>query len=194
MMITPADMEKIRQGDPEAFRQFFTCFYPKLKALACRFVDEQAAGDLVQDVFIAFWERKHMLDADNIQSFLYKWVQNNCLNYLRHQTVMEDYATHVRLAEERVAFMERTTDANDVFRQVAAKDLQEIIEASVRKLPSKCAQAFRLCYFHDMSHKEIAKVMDISSRTVEGHIRQAILFLRKDLRDVITFVFVIVLY
>ncbi|MDR3269368.1 MAG: RNA polymerase sigma-70 factor [Tannerella sp.] len=178
------DVEKIRQGDPQVFRDFFIFFYPKLMALACRFVDEQVAGDVVHDVFISYWERKQTFEAENIRSFLYKCVQNNCLNYLKHQTVVEEYASRVRLAEERIAFLECMTDRNEVFSQVAAKDLRHVIEVSIQKLPPKCAQAFRLCYLHDMSHKEIAQIMQISSRTVEGHIRQAILFLRKDLRDI----------
>ena len=34
-----------------------------------------------------------------------------------------------------------------------------------------------------MSHKQIAEVMGISTRTVETHIRQAVHFLRTDLKD-----------
>jgi RNA polymerase sigma-70 factor (ECF subfamily) len=184
-MQSPVDFAKIKQGDPDAFRVFFGLFYPKLMALACRFVDEQTAGDLVQDVFLSCWEQKQTIEAENIQSFLYKWIQNHCLNHLKHQMVVEEYASHVRLAEERIAHLNCMTDENDVFDQLSNKDIRAIIEASVKKLPSKCAQAFRLCYFHDMSHKEIAEVMDISVRTIEGHIRQAILFLRKDLRGLL---------
>ena len=64
-------------------------------------------------------------------------------------------------------------------------DKQEIrreIESSIEKLPPKCAQAFRLFYFHDVSQKEIAEVMGISVRTVEGHIHNALKHLREDLK------------
>jgi RNA polymerase sigma-70 factor (ECF subfamily) len=190
-MQAPIDIEKIRQGDLDMFREFFACFYPKLKALACRFVDEYTAEDLVQDVFASCWERRKEMDATNIRPFLYKWIQNSCLNHLKHLAVVEEYDARVRLAEERIAFLERMTDENEVFNRVAGKNLLEVIEASIQKLPPKCAQAFRLCYFHDMSHKEIAEVMHISRRTVEWHIRQAILFLRSDLRGILTLVFAI---
>jgi len=40
------DLEKVKQGDPDAFRDFFAFLYPKLKALACRFVDEETAEDV----------------------------------------------------------------------------------------------------------------------------------------------------
>lgn len=187
-MQLPIDIEKVRQGDPVAFQHFFECFYPKLMALACRFVDENVAKDLVQEVFVSYWEQKKVIEADHIQSFLYKWLQNSCLNHIKHQMVVGEYEARVRIAEARIAHLNEVSDFNDVLKQVMDQDLRDIIEQSVKKLPPKCAQAFRLCYFHDMSHKEIAEVMDISPRTVEGHIRQATKFLRADLRDILTLV------
>lgn len=184
-MQLPIDIHKVKEGDSAAFKSFFECFYPKLMALACRFVDENVAKDLVQDVFTSYWEQKKRINADNIQSFLFKWVQNSCLNYLKHQTVVEEYEARIRIAEARIAFLTDRTDTNDVLKQVINHDLGEQIEASVKRLPPKTAEAFRLCYYHDLSHKEIAKVMNISPRTVESHIRHAVLFLREDLKDLL---------
>ena len=179
------DIDKIREGDKEVFQSFFEAFYPKLKALACRFVDEQAADDLVQDVFTSYWEQKKSIHADNIQSFLFKCLQNKCLNFLKHQMVEEEYESRVRIAEARIAYLAETTDNNHVLEQVMNRDLREIIEKSVEKLPPKCAQAFRLCYFHDVDRKEVAELMGISPRTVDGHIQQALNFLREDLKDLL---------
>ena len=184
-MQLPVDIQKVKEGDRAAFKSFFECFYPRMMALACRFVNEQVAKDLVQDVFTSYWEQKKMIDADNIQSFLFKWLQNRCLNYLKHQMVVEEYEVRIRIAEARIAFLNDNTDTNDVLKQVIDHDLRELIETSVMKLPPKTAEAFRLCYYHDLPHKEIAEVMGISHRTVETHIRNAILFLRKDLRDLL---------
>lgn len=188
-MNTLIDINKVKEGDHTAFKNFFECFYPKLMAIACRFVDEQVAKDLVQELFATYWEQKKMVQAENIHSFLYKWLQNSCLNYLKHQMVVDEYEARVRIAEARIAFLDETSDANDVLKHVINQDLREIINISVNKLPPKCAQAFRLCYFHDISRKEIAEIMDISPRTVEGHIQQAVAFLRKDLKDLFLFIF-----
>lgn len=177
------DIEKLRQGDEKVFQVFFEYFFPKLMGLACRFVDEHTAKDLVQEVFTTFWENKNKLDVENLQSYLFKCIQNNCLNYLKHQMVVDEYEAHVRMAEARLAFWSEKTDSNDVMRQVIEQNIHEIIETSVTKLPPKCREVFYLCYFHDMSHKQIAEIMNISPRTVETHIRQAIHFLRTDLKD-----------
>lgn len=183
------DIKKLQQGEQDAFRSAFEAFYPKLVALACRFVERQVALDLVQDVFLAFWEQRFSVEIDNLQAYLYKSIKNKCLDYLRHQEVVEEYEARIRIAEARVAFIENTTDLNEVFANVSSRNMYELVEQSVKKLPLKCEQAFRLCYFNDMPQKEVAEIMNISVRTVERHIRRAILFLRSDLDKILLFIF-----
>lgn len=188
-MIRSIDIDKLQKGDTKAFHSFFTDFYPKLMAFACRFVEQQTAGDLVQDVFLIYWEQRKTIQTDNIHAFFYKTLKNKCLDYLKHQAVVDDYEARVRVAEKRIAFIEETTDINEVFLSVVNQDIREQIEASVDKLPEKCAQVFRLCYFHDIPQKEVAGIMDISLRTVESHIRRAVLFLRDDLSKLFLLIF-----
>lgn len=181
------DIEKLKRGDPAAFKLLFEKFYPKLMALACRFVDVQTAKDLAQEVFAVYWEKKSNIDAEHIQSYLYKWIQNSCLNFLKHQIVVEEYESRIRIAKARITFLENTTDTNDVLDQVMTRDIINHIYEALKLLPPKCAEVFQLYYFKELSHKEIAEQMQISTRTVEGHVRHAILFLRKQLRHIITF-------
>lgn len=177
------DIEKVRQGDLPSFRRLFEVLYPRLVALASRFVDEYTAEDLVQNVFVFYWERKDTVEVNDIKSFLYKCTQNSCLDYLKHQMVVEEYERKVRIGEARLLWLEEHSDENDVIKSVINQDLQDVINDSIDKLSPKCAKIFRLCYFEDMTHKAIAEAMGLSSRTVEWHIRQAIMFLRKDLRN-----------
>lgn len=175
------DIEKVRQGDLPSFRRFFMVLYPRLVALASRFVDEYTAEDLVQNVFLFYWEKKETVEVNDIKSFLYKCTQNSCLDHLKHRMVVEEYERKVRIGELRMLWLEEHSDENDVIKSVINNDLQDIINDSIEKLSPKCAKIFRLCYFEDMSHKAIAEAMGLSTRTVEWHIRQAFIFLRKDL-------------
>lgn len=177
------DIEKVRQGDLPSFRRLFEVLYPRLVALASRFVDEYTAEDLVQNVFVFYWERKDTVEVNDIKSFLYKCTQNSCLDYLKHQMVVEEYERKVRIGEARLLWLEEHSDENEVIKSVINQDLRDVINDSIDKLSPKCAKIFRLCYFEDMTHKAIAEAMGLSSRTVEWHIRQAIIFLRKDLRN-----------
>lgn len=179
------DIEKVKKGDAKAFQKLFQVFYPKLMSYASRFVDEHTAEDLVQELFTSYWEKKDKINADNILAFMYKWLNNSCLNYLKHQAVVDAYETKVRLAEQRAASMELFLDHNDVFKQMVSQDIRNIVKLSIKKLPPRCAEAFQLCYLQDMTYKEVAAKMQLSQRTVETYIFQAISFLRIELRDIL---------
>lgn len=187
----PFDKHKPRKGDAKVFQQLFEKYYPKLKALACRFVNEQTAEDMTQEVFIDYWENRKTVNTEYIYTYLNKCLQNKCLNYLKHKKVVEQYAARklaaeTRIAEVRISYLNHAPDFdNETMKQLIAKDLKERIANSVDKLPPKCAQAFRLCYFHDLKHKEIAGIMKISTRTVETHIRNAMSELRVSLQDIL---------
>ena len=88
MQTISIDINKVQKGDEAEFRLLFNLFYPRLMSVACRFVPEHIAEDIVQSVFVMYWEQKFTLTPNAIHSFLYKCTQNNCLNYLKHQAVV----------------------------------------------------------------------------------------------------------
>ncbi len=104
MQTISIDINKVQKGDETEFRLLFNLFYPRLMSVACRFVPEHIAEDIVQSVFVMYWEQKSALIPNAIHSFLYKCTQNNCLNYLKHQAVVLGHEEEVRLAEERMVF------------------------------------------------------------------------------------------
>lgn len=161
----------------------FKEYYPRLMALACRFVDHDAAEDLVQDVFLTFQEQRKTLRINSDIAFLTKCLQNKCLNYIKHQTVVKEYEARVHIAEMRVQYLNEHHAFNKELETVMFNDLRDIIETSLSKLPDNCAEAFRLCYFDDLTHKMAARKMGLSYRTVEGYVQKALAFIKTDLKD-----------
>ena len=79
---------------------------------ACKFVDEEVAEDIVHDVFVAYWEQHHMIVSSRLAAFLFKATQNSCLNYLKHQKVVENYREQWQLAIVNIT----TRKLNRLFR------------------------------------------------------------------------------
>ena len=179
-MLHLTNIEKIRQGDEEVFRQFFEDMYPRMMSLACRFVADDVAKDMVQEAVISFWEQKSLLPVSNLQSYLCRSVQNNCLNYIKHNRIVTNYENRVRIAEARIQYLNELSDDNDIIRNIESKDIQAALQTALDKLTPKCREAFILCYFEDLSYKEIAQRMNISHRTVEVHVQKALKQLKKD--------------
>jgi RNA polymerase sigma-70 factor (ECF subfamily) len=86
-------IEKIQQGDEQAFEQLFKEHYLNLSRFAWRYVKSQAvAEELAQDVFADIWEgRAEWQPTGPIQSYLYQVVKNRAIDYLRHQQIQREY-------------------------------------------------------------------------------------------------------
>ena len=184
-MASHVDIHKMKRGDNKEFRLFFESFYPRLMTLACRYVPEFVAEDVVQNVFVRYWEQKQTLEPDNVKAFLFKCIQNGCLDYLKHRAVMEDYEQEMLVAEERLNWLLAQTDRNEIWSDLVVKDLSANVDNVLEKLPQRCREAFRLSFYEDLTYKEIAERMNISPRTVEEHVQKAIRVLRVELKDIL---------
>ena len=67
-------IELIKQGDIAAFNTHCRKFIP----------DPEDAKDILQNVFLRFWEKRENIDIHtSLNAYLYRAIQNECLNYLR---------------------------------------------------------------------------------------------------------------
>ena len=162
--------EKISASDQKAFNSLFRSLYPRLIHFACRYNRNKAvARDVVQDAFIALWEKRDQLEPDrSIQAYLYRIVRNKSLNYIRDHS------------NETVGLLEdiplKKTD--EVKHQDEKEQLVSLINKWIKKLPKRQREAFELSRFEGLDHDEIAEVMDVSSNTVNNHIVAALNKLR----------------
>ena len=78
-------IKSIKQGDTGAFKTLFNTVYPQLYIYCRRFVpDPEEAKDIMQNVFLRFWEKREDIDIHtSLNAYLYRSIQNECLNYLR---------------------------------------------------------------------------------------------------------------
>lgn len=171
-------------GSISHFRQVYDELYPKLMVHACKFVDEEVAEDIVHDVFVAYWEQHHMIVSSRLAAFLFKATQNSCLNYLKHQKVVENYREQWQLAIDRCEYYNQKIESTVSMSETNEELNYKLLENAIRQLPPRRAEALNLFYFEGKSQKDIANQMHVSLRTVQTHLAQAIAELRKSLRHV----------
>ena len=156
------------------FRQVYDELYPKLMVHA----------DIVHDVFVAYWEQHHMIVSSRLAAFLFKATQNSCLNYLKHQKVVENYREQWQLAIDRCEYYNQKIESTVSMSETNEELNYKLLENAIRQLPPRRAEALNLFYFEGKSQKDIANQMHVSLRTVQTHLAQAIAELRKSLRHV----------
>jgi len=131
-----------------------------------------AAEDLVQEVFASVWNsRKHLLKDKNIEAYLFVSARNRLYNHLKKTlqaapiAEADDNSASYSHVDEVVSFKETFTK----YQQVLSS------------LSEKRRQAFILSREHGLSYNEISQRMNISPRTVEKHISEALQLLRAEI-------------
>lgn len=163
------------------FQEIFKRTYPKMLFYAIRLVGEHDAEDIVQDVFIEFWKKGYNTNkAGEVDAILYRSVYNRCINHLRHKGLIENKSNVLKmLTEERMAYYSPCN--SEVISRIENRELRKNIDFAIGQLPEKCRRAFVMSYLYGIPDKEIASIMEVSTRTVEAHIYKALRFLRERL-------------
>ena len=86
-------IEKLKVDDLEAFHQIFERNYRPLVKYARRFVmDINTAEDITQQTFLYTREKRSVINIDrSLNSYLFRAVQNACINFLNCESRMEEY-------------------------------------------------------------------------------------------------------
>lgn len=166
------------------YERLFHQMYAKLYFYAKKFVEEEDARDIVEDVFVDVWRKKDSIEfGSQIQSLLYCATYHKCINFLKRQKIS---MSHLMLIEEvnslRIEAMEDNRHTPQ--HELEMGDLHRQIHQAIDELPEKCREVFKLSYLHDMKNAEIASVLGLSVRTVEAHMYHALKYLRKRLSGI----------
>ena len=168
-------LSAIQKGDQKAFDTLFRKYYPTLCAFGHRFVDLEDAEEIVQDSLLWIWEyRENLIIETSLNSYLYKMIYRKALNKLAHIDA-------VQRADTR--FYE---DMQDIIQDTDVYQIEELtlrIKSAVANLPENYREVFIMHRFQNMSYKEIAKILEISPKTVDYRIQQALKQLRIDLKE-----------
>ncbi len=168
---------RLKLGDQTAFELLFRYYYPGLVVYAVQFVVDRAeAEEIVQDFFVRLWNKHGALfQTDSLKSYFFSSVKNSSINFLRHKKI-EDLAIQ-KLTQLSASHLVYDPDI------YLATELQEKITHAIGLLPEKCREIFIMSRFKGMDNGEIAGEMQISKRTVETHISNALRILRNELKN-----------
>lgn len=179
-------LSAVRHGDQKAFDALFRKYYPMLCAYGHRFVALEDAEEIVEDSLLWIWENRGTLDIESsLSSYLFKMVYRRALNKLAHIDATQRADTH--FYEEMQEMLQDT----DYYQM---EELTKRIEKAIAALPESYREAFVMHRFRDMSYKEIAEILGVSSKTIDYRIQQALKQLRIELKDYLPLLLPFLLY
>lgn len=165
----------IQNSDTDAFKRLFDAYQqPLYHFIYSKVYNMELSEDILQDVFVTMWEKRHTLRADSsIQSLLYTIANNLALNALRHKKVRLGSGT-----EDSDAQLHHHTP--DVILE--KKESDEQFERALKMLPEQTRTVFMMSRYDDLTYQEIAQRLQISVKTVEAHMGKALKLLRAALK------------
>ena len=168
--------ERIRGGDESAFDTIFRDNYAHLVRMAESIVRERAlAEEIAQDVMLELWRRRESIEVEqSFRAYLLRSTRNRALNHVRHQRIVTREATMAAAAAESA----RAQSPED---EMLGTELERAVRTAMASLPDRTREVFQLSRERGLKYVEIAVVLDISVKTVEKRMGQALAELRERL-------------
>ena len=165
-------LERVANGDRDAFHAFYDCYGARVMAMVRRQVAaRQLAEELVQDVFVAVWlsargYREEMGDPE-------RWL----FGITRHK--LQDHWRRLRgIAKAMAAHMEQAR----LEARMGDSDLRLIIEDALSGLPAEHRRLLDLIYQDGLTFAEAARALRVPQGTVKSRVHAALLTLREFFR------------
>ncbi|MCK9412887.1 MAG: RNA polymerase sigma-70 factor [Prolixibacteraceae bacterium] len=165
--------------NPEFFDDLFRQYSRPLFYFAAKFVEDEVAKDIVQDIFVKLWSGHEIIISKSLNSLLFTMVKNSCLQHLEKQKVRSKYIESAKwkLQKKELQFyMEETTS-------LIERELEDKLDEVLEGLPERCRQIFMLSRFEHKKYQEIADELDISVKAVEKQVSKALATIRTEMKD-----------
>lgn len=173
----------IKEGDRVVFEQLFREFYPMLCNYLRRYEpDKSSAEEIVQDFFCKLWDKHFEIQINtSIGSYLRKSVVNHYLNHARKTENERKLVGHSENIEDIYGGNDHDSD----------NELNEHVNRALLELPEKRREIFEMSRFDGLKYHEIAEKLNINVKTVETQMSRSLEFMRKYLKEFISFMLLI---
>lgn len=166
---------QLRGGSAHAYTTLFERYWKFLYAVAYRRLqDEELAQDIVQEVFMAVWDKREKLTIEPayLEYYLLKAVKNRVINHFASQRVKAEVLSRV------MQRMEQLSESS--YAPSRYLELERFLDEQVEQLPGTMRAVFLMRSDHH-SIGAIAKKLNIAEQTVKNNLTEASHRLRKSL-------------
>jgi RNA polymerase sigma-70 factor (ECF subfamily) len=150
------------------FWEIYHQYYQPVRGFIAGMVrNDWTADDLTQDTFISAGEKLHTLrDADKVKPWLFRIARNKCLDHFRRARNSREQS------DSRTEMLESCRPAL-VQIQMEQSEMSSCVQEKIDKLPEAYRTVMVLFDILEMSHQEIAEILDEKVGTVKVRLHRA---------------------
>ena len=171
-------LQRVAQGDRVSFETLYDRFSGVLFSTAYRVLNNQeAAEDVLQDVFIQIWEKAPLYDSalGKPMTWAVTLTRNKAIDRLRSTVRRHRLQDDV----EREAETFEQFDDRSSFDAVAEGETNQIVRDAIQKLSKDQREAIELAFFSSLTQTEIAERLHEPLGTIKARIRRGMMKLRE---------------
>jgi RNA polymerase sigma-70 factor, ECF subfamily len=155
----------------DKIEELFHRYYSPLCNYASKIVhNNHDAEDIVQHLFIQLFQKNNLHSIQNIENYLLRCVKFKCIDFLRTR----QYSVPIDLLPE---------EAGNEHPEVTEEDIEPLFHYYAAKLPPKTREVFLMSRVGQMTYKEIAAELNVSQKTVENQMGNALKKLKSILNE-----------
>lgn len=171
-------LKLLKTGDGIALEEIYKRYSESVFLAAFRKVrSKEVAEELVQNIFISLWAKREQAQISKLEAYLHTAVRYQVIDYIRSKILRERYS---QFAKDQLNIDESASES-----RLLLQELSIAIDNTIKKLPQKTQEIFRLSRYEHRSVKEIAQSMNLSEKAVQYHVTQSLKFMRLHLREFI---------
>ena len=138
--------------------------------------NHNAAEEVVSDVLLSiFRKREKIAKSNNIEGYIFISVKNQSLKYLKknkRQVYFDNFESEADLL--------MTTSVSPEY-EILENEFYNVIKVTLDSLPPKRRLVFRMIKEEGLKYQEVAKLLDLSVKTVETHMGLALKTLHQNI-------------
>ena len=171
-------LKLLKAGDGAALEEIYMRYSELVFTAAMKKLRSKAiAEEIVQNIFISLWVKRETVQIQQLPAYLQSAVRYQVIDYIRSKIIRERYLQNVK---EQATVQENLSES-----RLLLHELSIAIDNTIKKLPQKTQEIFRLSRYEKRTVKEIAQYMNLSEKAVEYHVTQSLRFMRLHLKDFI---------
>ena len=158
-------------NDHCGFTGIYNRLFPSVFYFARRLVGHEEALDKTAETFYKLWRmEKSFASLQSIKTWCQVTVRNDCINFLRRQTMRQSEEDNIAGLHEIV--VESYEDS------LVVTELMHLLQQQIESLPAQCKKVFKMSYLDQLREKQIASQLQLSVNTVRNHKARALKLLK----------------
>lgn len=161
----------LRMGDNTAFEHIYRSQVQTLHRFGLSInPNEELVSDAIHDVFIDIWEKREKISpTNNVKFYLLKSLKNRIIrrtsNELRRDTLHHNW--------------QDLTSADSLEDLEFEPNTEQALNRYLNELSDRQKEIIRLRFYEDLSHNQIAELLNMNKQSTKNLLHRAIETLRK---------------